>query len=99
MARKPRTDTKKNSSRNGIGGNREPLTEDEQGALTLYYALKVIEDQRKLAAAKVVLEFAPGRAHEDREFGLRPPGKKEIPRKPSYMPITPLARTRERGRG
>lgn len=47
MARRPR-------ATDNIG--RDPLTEEEQSALVTYFALKIIEDQRKLAAAKSVLD-------------------------------------------
>jgi hypothetical protein len=40
------------------GHNKAPLTDDEASALTTYYALKIIEDQRKAEAKKVELDGA-----------------------------------------
>lgn len=40
----------------GHNGAKVPLTEDEAGALTVYYELKIIEDQRKVEAKKVELD-------------------------------------------
>lgn len=55
----------KRAARNGAaetpapqGHNKPPLTEDEVGALTTHYALKIIADQRKVDAAKVDLDAA-----------------------------------------
>jgi hypothetical protein len=57
MARARKLATEPNDSTPATSGhNKPPLTEDEAGALTVYYELKIIEDQRKVDAKKVELD-------------------------------------------
>lgn len=51
---KPNGEAPAGEGHNTKGG----LTEDEAAALTVYYELKIIEDQRKVDAAKVTLDAA-----------------------------------------
>lgn len=60
MARSKRAAANGSASTPAASGHnsKAPLTEEEAAALTTYYSLKIIEDERKVAAAKIAVDGA-----------------------------------------